>query len=253
MSDYLWDRSGETDAEVERLEMLLGTLRHSTRPLELPAEAAPSPARRSRLFRLPRLFRPARLFAPAPLAAAAALLLALLLGASAYLRTRTSAGDERGSARETQRAGGDVASERASAPARDVPARASTHVAERLAPSGPAKGMSGAVVGVEKRPGDSTREAWRRKGARIAGPAARVPKGAPPDAGGTRAAEGFAFEAMRAGGDVGAALVESTRLLAKEQLVFALRLTGARLRDVRQRTRGAEDWQSPPDEPERIR
>ncbi len=39
MSDYLWDKTGEPDSEVERLEELLGTLRHdSRRELELPVE-----------------------------------------------------------------------------------------------------------------------------------------------------------------------------------------------------------------------
>ena len=39
--DYLWDRSGERDPEVERLERVLGKYRYQTRPL--------SPALRSRL------------------------------------------------------------------------------------------------------------------------------------------------------------------------------------------------------------
>ena len=35
--NYLWDRSGEVDAEIEELENLLGTLRYQPRPLEIPA------------------------------------------------------------------------------------------------------------------------------------------------------------------------------------------------------------------------
>ena len=39
MSDYLWDKSGEPDAEVQRLETLLGELRFEPgRKLELPPE-----------------------------------------------------------------------------------------------------------------------------------------------------------------------------------------------------------------------
>lgn len=34
--DYLWDRSGEPDPEIERLERTLGKLRHQPRPLQLP-------------------------------------------------------------------------------------------------------------------------------------------------------------------------------------------------------------------------
>ena len=31
--DYLWDKSGEPDPEVERLEKLLGEFRHNVKPL----------------------------------------------------------------------------------------------------------------------------------------------------------------------------------------------------------------------------
>jgi len=34
--NYLWDRSGEPDAEVQELEEILGTLRYQPRPLEIP-------------------------------------------------------------------------------------------------------------------------------------------------------------------------------------------------------------------------
>ena len=40
MSDYLWDKTGEPDAEVERLETLLASFSHAPRPLALPAEAS---------------------------------------------------------------------------------------------------------------------------------------------------------------------------------------------------------------------
>ena len=40
MSDeYLWDGSGEPDAEAERLEKLLGRFRSEPRPVEFPAAA----------------------------------------------------------------------------------------------------------------------------------------------------------------------------------------------------------------------
>jgi hypothetical protein len=67
MNDYLWDRTGEPDEEVRRLEELLGTLRHRPEALPLPT-VAPVPARHaSRPFRW-------------PYAAAAALALAALAG-----------------------------------------------------------------------------------------------------------------------------------------------------------------------------
>ncbi len=35
--EYLWDRSGEPDPEIQQLEETLGTLRYQPRPLEIPA------------------------------------------------------------------------------------------------------------------------------------------------------------------------------------------------------------------------
>jgi hypothetical protein len=64
--DYLWDKSGEPDPEIERLEQTLGRLRYKRAAEPLPL---PEPARWS-----PRLS-----FSPA-LAVAAALLLLLLAG-----------------------------------------------------------------------------------------------------------------------------------------------------------------------------
>lgn len=73
MSDYLWDKTGEADPEVERLEGLLGGFAHRPGRLELPPEAA-APARAGRSPRLVWY------------AAAAALLLAALAGALVALR-----------------------------------------------------------------------------------------------------------------------------------------------------------------------
>ncbi len=65
MSDYLWDKSGEPDAEVERLETLLGELRFEPeRKLELP----------------PEMIVPARSRPYPALAVAAALVLMILAG-----------------------------------------------------------------------------------------------------------------------------------------------------------------------------
>jgi hypothetical protein len=70
MSDYLWDKAGAPDAEVERLEELLSAFAHTPRALELPAEAP----RRTSATRTARL------------AVAAALLVAALAGAFVALR-----------------------------------------------------------------------------------------------------------------------------------------------------------------------
>lgn len=63
--NYLWDRSGEPDPEVQELEEILGTLRYQPRPLEIPANIPVD--RRRKLF-------------PAMAMAAAIALLAVLLG-----------------------------------------------------------------------------------------------------------------------------------------------------------------------------
>ena len=36
--DYLWDRTGEPDPEIQQLEEVLGTLRYQPRPLAIPAQ-----------------------------------------------------------------------------------------------------------------------------------------------------------------------------------------------------------------------
>ena len=66
--NYLWDRTGEPDAEVQQLEELLGSLRYQPRPLEIPATMNAS---RRRTF--------------IPLAIAAAIAL-LVLGAGLWIR-----------------------------------------------------------------------------------------------------------------------------------------------------------------------
>jgi hypothetical protein len=63
--NYLWDRSGEPDQEVQELEEILGALRYQPRPLEIPVNVLVS-RRRS--------------FVPAMAIAAAIALLAILLG-----------------------------------------------------------------------------------------------------------------------------------------------------------------------------
>lgn len=39
--DYLWDRTGEPDPEIQQLEQVLGTLRYQPRSLDIPAGVAP--------------------------------------------------------------------------------------------------------------------------------------------------------------------------------------------------------------------
>jgi hypothetical protein len=46
MSDYLWDRSGEPDKEIQELEELLAPLGYQPRPLQIPTDVAPERRRR---------------------------------------------------------------------------------------------------------------------------------------------------------------------------------------------------------------
>ena len=66
--EYLWDKSGEPDPEIQQLEQILGTLRYQPKPLVLPDDVRP-------LQRNHRL----------PLVAIAATLLVALLAAGLWL------------------------------------------------------------------------------------------------------------------------------------------------------------------------
>jgi hypothetical protein len=215
MSDYLWDKTGEPDAEVERLEGLLGGFAHKPRTLARPAQVAPFVRRRSWRF------------APAGLAAAAALLLAFLLGAAAFLRPASGGTSAVASGTLRPQAGAlGKTAPRMLEPPPDTP--------------GGVLKDERAVLEIHKRDprdmkGEQSASLQRRRQKLTA--AARV---GTPDGG------GLALETMSAGG--APSLFESTRLMTKEQLVYALRLTGAKLRDVSLRTQGRDGSEQVPGE-----
>ena len=68
--DYLWDKSGAPDREIQQLEEILGTLRYQPKPLRLAEHAATTRS----------LLTPRRRNYLAPLAIAAAVAVALLAG-----------------------------------------------------------------------------------------------------------------------------------------------------------------------------
>jgi hypothetical protein len=68
--DYLWDKSGQPDPQIQQLEEILGTLRYQPKPLELPQD----PPRKRSYFPL--------------LAIAASVLLAIIAG-GVWLRVRS--------------------------------------------------------------------------------------------------------------------------------------------------------------------
>jgi hypothetical protein len=237
MSDYLWDKKGEPDTDVARLETLLGAFKHEPRPLEPPAETAvPEPPRARLLPFAPRL-RASRLFAPAALAAAAALIVASVIIASVFLRARMPIEDERADAQKSSQPKKDEApKEEAKAVRTEQP-----EVARRmLEPPPPLGGIKEGTEVDSVTAGTFSVGERKRKGLQVALVTAK-PRRKPPSAvtSGAVAGEGLTFEAMRSGLD-GSALVENARLLTKEQLVYALRLTGTKLRDVREKAQGAE-------------
>jgi hypothetical protein len=69
--DYLWDRTGEPDPDIQQVEQVLGTLRYQPRPLELPTHS--------------RIGRPRTFIARVAVAAAVA---AMLIGVASWLALR---------------------------------------------------------------------------------------------------------------------------------------------------------------------
>ena len=70
--DYLWDKSGEPDPEIKKLEEILGTLRYQPQPLELPGDLRVGHKRNYY-----------------PLVAIAATIILALLATAIWLRVRT--------------------------------------------------------------------------------------------------------------------------------------------------------------------
>jgi hypothetical protein len=204
MSDYLWDRSGEADAEVERLEELLGRLRYAPRPFELPAETVESAQRAARASRLIRASRSS----PARLAIAATLLVAVLAGALALLRRAPGVVRGNESASATQ-----------SAPALSpVQAPTATHEG---------------VQRTEQRESVASRATAKPSTrAFVSHVAATV----------TRRHELFEARVAPASDASGGAFDMESRVRAKEQLVEAMRLTSEAFREVRSRASGADSF-----------
>ena len=224
MSDYLWDKSGERDAEVERLEELLGELRHSPRALELPPDVEFDAARAPRSFR------------KAWPAVAAALLLALMAGAFVASRFEKIGGNGQTASQDSQNAPRQIA----------PPQGATPH----LAASPDAKSAPPAVIRdlevVKQVPSQKVEPPRVRE--RIV--ALKSEREFIPTANNkVKEREGIVIRAL--GGDsqgVSAAEMAARQQLAKEQLVYALHLTSFKLKEVRKKTRGIVDSKSAFDE-----
>lgn len=210
MSDYLWDKTGEPDAEVERLEKLLGGLAHQPRAFELPpaARVEHAPPRRST--------RPA-------LAVAAALALMLLAGV--WL----------------------VASRRGADNRRSMALSGNVHNTVNMLhkPLNMRQTTHNATKPVE-RPSHQQAARVSRSGRRRGGVVQESAGLSKKHRGGGEAREERPREDL-------VAVVMQRQQTAKEQLVYALRLTGAKLSEVQTKVRGAGEERRAFDERNQIR
>jgi hypothetical protein len=241
MSDYLWDGKGEPDAEVARLEALLGAFAHEPRPLELPAEAATPESRPARLLPFASRLRASRIFAPAALAAAAALLVASVLAASAFLRARSAGEGRQTVARETPRPKEEARKE-------EPPAQPPSERAMLEPPPGPGEvkdetpatvvKLKDEKVTVERLPRAARpRKDVQVRDVQLATASRRRPGDLNAETVTGTPDSGLILESLSTR-DGASSLVENARLLTKEQLVYALRLTGAKLKDIREKAQG---------------
>ena len=230
MSDYLWDKSGEAEQDVERLEELLCSLRHAGAAPELPLEVG---ARASSLEVAGRASTRAGIFGsaffsrPARLAAAAALLLAVLAGAFAVLLT-VRKDDGRASVNKEPQ----VIQPRPGAPEETKP-REEVH-APQVAAS-PSK---------ESAPPEKLRRELPRRDELVVSKSpskSQRREPAPRETVASRTTPRDVRPAMAQGGMLeGRAPDVDSRVRAKEQLVYALRLTSEALKQVRGRASGVE-------------
>jgi hypothetical protein len=244
MSEYLWDKSGEPDAEVERLETLLSSFGHTPRALALPSEEASGVSPRGWRDGAWRRLLPARLFEPAGLAVASALVLSLLLGASVLMRARVAMNEDRAASHAVRRQPPQASSTPASS------TEAPTH-GRRASPSTPQEianaGRGSEPTDVQATSGGGLPDVRdvprRRAGAQSFAFVKPRQKAAGAAAAGltvARAGGTGTLGTMTAKGREGAtSLFDGTRLMAKEQLIYALRLTGAKLKEVESKAHGA--------------
>jgi hypothetical protein len=195
MSDYLWNKSGEPDAEVERLEELLGTFRHQPSRLELPSTA--------------KVERPRALFFPA-IAVAAAIAL-MLLGAAWLMVVRTGRNDQ------------PVVLVPQPSPVTTVDASA-TPTPEEKAP---------ALKNEPKEDVVKNNRGPKRRVRSSAGRQSLVATKTPQQEIRDDEPKGLLAE------------ISERQQAAKVQLIYALRLTGAKLNDVQARVRAEEQDPSP--------
>ena len=221
MSDYLWDKTGDTDEEVERLENLLGSLRYQPRTLELPPVAAPAP---TKISHFKRFSRPA-------LAIAAALVLMLLAGAWLAALRRGDSQSETVAVRHApaaaQQQNGEAPERMGAQGKQQPPVSEQKKDAEQVAAS-----HEGEVGGERIRRAMLSRRTEKfGRGGTFAGSTGRHEVAFVNASAGAHGA--------RANG-AGEVVPTREQQLAKQQLMFALRLTSTKFAEVQKKTQDAE-------------
>ena len=265
MSDYLWDKTGEPEEDVERLEGLLGEFRHRPRALKLPAESEGFTAAGRRA---PRAFR------TAGFAVAAALLLFVLAGATFLIRRGASGvgGETKTAVRGPQVTPRQDAPRQSPSPSvvepekdkatqgvneivksderngrdardgqtgNDVPTVKDGRIVRQVVPREPERRPGGVEVASKQRGG--MRNAGSRHNGRD-----EVVRGTTPGLVAESAALGERRPEKRLP-------LEVRRQRAKDELMYALRLTSLKLKDVQRKTQKVDGLKSAFDEQKRIR
>jgi hypothetical protein len=233
MSDYLWDKTGEPDETVERLEGLLGTLRYRPRARGLPgdvkaagAESGTGAAREPFRVNAPRARLPLR---AAGLAVAAALLLALVAVAFVLLRSNSNGVGQRSarSSGESQHEAQTKGSATVDAPKSQEDA---SHQESVMVTPEPGEREKQAVVR------NLPRERRSREQLTVA---KRQPEQLPRATHDAVAVGDVVPMSARAPNREDTSL--SRQIAAKEQLVYAFRLTSSKLREVQEKTQASGD------------
>jgi hypothetical protein len=264
MSDYLWDKTGARDAEVERLEDLLGQLRHRPQPFTLPDElttagahnAAASGVEEAEATRAPfggRALPARRHVRTSWLAVAAVLLLAFVALALALLRTGTTGSSqqsapqvsvENSQQRQQQQSAGNQqqyvgqqegmpSNQPAPLPTQDNVTPSRNAVATAGAPEKRDEQVIAGGLAKENRRGRQLAPKERQPGLVAKREQPRPTRGAATNT------SGSVTPASRQANPNDLPL--EARLAAKEQLMYALRLTSSKLSEVRAKTMGLGD------------
>lgn len=228
MSDYLWDKTGEPDAEVERLEELLGAFAHAPRALELPPDL--------------RVAEPRRRLWPALLAVAAVAL--LLLCAGLWLAALRGRDAERNIADQPAR----PAEQPLNSPERRETVTARDTSAATLEQKNFDKQLAERFPRADESTVTSARRVKSPRRQTHASTLAAAPRKAPRED-----REASARRDERRASDMAVAAFASEQREAKEQLMYALRLTSAKLNEARRRTRDMNGARVESEERNKIR